>query len=447
MRLSPFFDIFLRYDIILVGGFLMEEVENLLKENDLVISPDNYDNSRVIVLKNSSEFLKWFNENKNNLKGKRIGFYSKEFSKDFEKVKVMNDFLNYYLKVKKQYSMRMDEYNESLTLDSNNRFICEALELFKTSNSGGKFLRATLIALGYQCFKDDDKFLPLGMAFEIFQTSILIHDDIIDKADRRRGVPTIPVRYRNIYSEPKKKKNSFLDKQKQTADSMALCLGDLGFYLSNKIIVQNYKGDDLSRVLDYYTDVVIKTCHGEMIDVILPFFAEFYGDDDNLEDHVMEIYKLKTAWYSVVGPFCLGAILGGLDEEKISVLEDALMNLGIAFQIKDDLLGIYGDEKAIGKSISSDISEFKQTILYAYAINTEYKDELLKIYGKSDLQKEDVLKVQDIFDRCGAKDYANAKMDEMFKTSFERILNINFIDSDKKKLLLGFAEYLRVRNK
>ena len=109
----------------------MEEVENLLKENDLVISPDNYDNSRVIVLKNSSEFLKWFNENKNNLKGKRIGFYSKEFSKDFEKVKVMNDFLNYYLKVKKQYSMRMDEYNESLTLDSNNRFICEALELFK----------------------------------------------------------------------------------------------------------------------------------------------------------------------------------------------------------------------------------------------------------------------------------------------------------------------------
>ena len=228
---------------------------------------------------------------------------------------------------------------------------------------------------------------------------------------------------------------------------MALCLGDLGFYLANKIIVQNYKGDDLSRVLDYYTDVVIKTCHGEMIDVILPFFAEFYGDDDNLEDHVMEIYKLKTAWYSVVGPFCLGAILGGLDEEKISVLEDALMNLGIAFQIKDDLLGIYGDEKAIGKSISSDISEFKQTILYAYAINTEYKDELLKIYGKSDLQKEDVLKVQDIFDRCGAKDYANAKMDEMFKTSFERILNINFIDSDKKKLLLGFAEYLRVRNK
>lgn len=93
----------------------------------------------------------------------------------------------------------MDEYNDSLVLDSDNRFICEALELFKTSNSGGKFLRGALIALGYQSFKDDDKYIPLGMAFEIFQTSILIHDDIIDMADKRRGVPTIPVRYQSIY--------------------------------------------------------------------------------------------------------------------------------------------------------------------------------------------------------------------------------------------------------
>lgn len=425
----------------------MEEVKKLLDENDYVISPDSYDDSRVIVLKDSLEFLKWFNENKKDLKGRKIVFYSKVFSKDFEKIKVMYDFLNYYLKVKGSYEKRMNEYNDSLVLDSDNRFICEALDLFRTSNSGGKFLRGALIALGYQSFKDDDKYIPLGMAFEIFQTSILIHDDIIDMADVRRGISTIPVRYQSIYSEPKKNKDSFKFKQKQMADSMALCLGDLGFYLANKIIVQNYKGEELAKILDYYTNVVIKTCHGEMIDVILPFFAEFYGDSDNLEDHVMEIYKLKTAWYSVVGPFCLGAILGGLDEDKTSVLEDALMNLGIAFQIKDDLLGIYGDEKMIGKSVSSDISEFKQTILYAYTVNTEYKDELIDLYGKGNLSKSDIEKVREIFEKSLAKKYAEDKMEELFKTSFERILNINFIDTSKKKILLGFAEYLRVRSK
>ena len=117
----------------------MEEVKKLLDENDYVISPDSYDDSRVIVLKDSLEFLKWFNENKKDLKGRKIVFYSKVFSKDFEKIKVMYDFLNYYLKVKGSYEKRMNEYNDSLVLDSDNRFICEALDLFRTSNSGGKF--------------------------------------------------------------------------------------------------------------------------------------------------------------------------------------------------------------------------------------------------------------------------------------------------------------------
>ena len=76
----------------------MEEVKKLLDENDFVISPDSYDDSRVIVLKDSLEFLKWFNENKKDLKGRKIVFYSKVFSKDFEKIKVMYDFFKLLFK-------------------------------------------------------------------------------------------------------------------------------------------------------------------------------------------------------------------------------------------------------------------------------------------------------------------------------------------------------------
>ena len=207
---------------------------------------------------------------------------------------------------------------------------------------------------------------------------------------------------------------------------MALCLGDMGFYLALQVIVKNYRNNkNLDRVLEYYNDVAIKTCEGEMVDVILPFYEEYFGCEDDIESHVMEIYRLKTAWYSVVGPYCLGAILGGCDEEEVHKLEDALLGLGIAFQIKDDLLGIYGDETHIGKSITSDVSEFKQTILYAYTVNTSYKDELFKYYGKN----------------------IDVSLMDQVRQSFQSILDLDFLDIENKKILLGFAEYLRVRSK
>ena len=425
----------------------MSDVDKIVKENDYVISNSEENmNDRIVVLKNSEEFLKWFLGDKS-LHDNKIGFIFDD-NGDVKKMEVLYNFLKYYLSVKDKFTLKMEDYNDLFVKGYTNRFLEEALEQFVSSNKGGKFLRASLIALGYQSFgDDDDKYLPLGIALEIFQTSILIHDDIIDKADKRRGLDTIPVKYQKIYGDPIKNGDNFKGKRKDIGNSMALCLGDLGFYLALQIIVKNYRNDkNLDRVLEYYNDVAIKTCEGEMVDVILPFYEEFYGEEDNLESHVMEIYKLKTAWYSVVGPYSLGAILGGLDDEKVHKLEDALLGLGIAFQIKDDLLGIYGDEKHIGKSVTSDVSEFKQTILYAYTINTEYKDELLKYYGK-DISVCDMDKVKEIFDKSGAWEYANKTMDKLFKDSFKDILDLDFLDLDKKKLLLGFAEFLKVRSK
>ena len=423
------------------------DVKKMLLEYDYIISnSDEYKDNKIIKIKDSAEFLKWFMGDKS-LFSKKIGFIIDDEG-EIKKVEILYDFLKYYLSIKDKFVLKMEDYNSLFVKGYNNRFLEEALEQFVSSNKGGKFLRACLIALGYQSFgNDDDSYLPLGIALELFQTSILIHDDIIDKADKRRGMDTIPVRYQKLYSDQIKGDGSFIDKRHDIGTSMALCLGDMGFYLALQVIAQNYKdNENLGRVLEYYNSVAIKTCEGEMVDVILPFYEEFYGSEGDLENHVMEIYKLKTAWYSVVGPYCLGAILGGLDDEKVHKLEDALINLGIAFQIKDDLLGIYGDEKHIGKSVTSDVSEFKQTILYAYAINTEYKDELLRYYGK-EIEEADMTKVRDIFSKSGAYDYAEKTMERLFKESFQAILDLDFLDLDKKKLLLGFAEFLRVRSK
>ena len=423
------------------------DVKKMLLEYDYIISnSDEYKDNKIIKIKDSAEFLKWFMGDKS-LFSKKIGFIIDDEG-EIKKVEILYDFLKYYLSIKDKFVLKMEDYNSLFVKGYSNRFLEEALEQFVSSNKGGKFLRACLIALGYQSFgNDDDSYLPLGIALELFQTSILIHDDIIDKADKRRGMDTIPVRYQKLYSDQIKGDRSFIDKRHDIGTSMALCLGDMGFYLALQVIAQNYKdNENLGRVLEYYNSVAIKTCEGEMVDVILPFYEEFYGSEGDLENHVMEIYKLKTAWYSVVGPYCLGVILGGIDEDKVHKLEDALINLGIAFQIKDDLLGIYGDEKHIGKSVTSDVSEFKQTILYAYAINSEYKDELLRYYGK-EIEEADMTKVRDIFSKSGAYDYAEKTMERLFKESFQAILDLDFLDLDKKKLLLGFAEFLRVRSK
>ena len=382
----------------------------------MVITGDDFESSE--------HFLKWFLENK--------PFDNKFEFKCSDNIENLYLFLMYYFKSKKIIQKEVKKFNDSLIDD--NKFVKEGLDEFIISNDGGKYLRGVLAGLGYNLFgKKENYYVPLAIALEIFQTSILIHDDIIDKADKRRGVDTIPLRYSKRY-----------DGIGDISNSMALCLGDLGFYLANNVLVENYYNfSNLSLLLKYYNDMAIKTCKGEMIDVILPFYEKNIGGVDNLEDTIYLIYKLKTAWYSVVSPFVLGCILGGASIDEVKNIESALINLGIAYQLKDDLFDIYGDDKVIGKG-SSDVSEFKQTILYSYTVQTPYKDELLKYYGSSKI--DSVSKVREIFYKSGAKEYVISTMEKLFDESASKICHLN-IDKEYKNILLGFCEFLKVRGK
>ena len=382
----------------------------------MVITGDDFESSE--------HFLKWFLENKP---------FDKKFEfKCSDNIENLYLFLMYYFKSKKIIQKEVKKFNDSLIDD--NKFVKEGLDEFIISNDGGKYLRGVLAGLGYNLFgKKENYYVPLAIALEIFQTSILIHDDIIDKADKRRGVDTIPLRYSKRY-----------EGIGDISNSMALCLGDLGFYLANNVLVENYYNfSNLSLLLKYYNDMAIKTCKGEMIDVILPFYEKNIGGVDNLEDTIYLIYKLKTAWYSVVSPFVLGCILGGASIDEVKNIESALINLGIAYQLKDDLFDIYGDDKVIGKG-SSDVSEFKQTILYSYTVQTPYKDELLKYYGSSKI--DSVSKVREIFYKSGAKEYVISTMEKLFDESASKICHLN-IDKEYKNILLGFCEFLKVRGK
>ena len=350
------------------------------------------------------------------------------------------EFTIYYNSRYKDIIKEMNKFNNSLKQDDN-EIVKDVINKFINMNSDGKCLRGCLIDLGYKLSKDDDYALALSCAYETFETSILIHDDIIDNSILRRGKETISYSYEKEF----KKYNS----SDNTPYHLALCAGDIGFFYTNELINKKYKNDkNFSKLLSYYNNIVINTIKGEIIDVYLPFIESHDKNHLLKESDILEIYKLKTSHYTIVGPFILGMILGNSSQKDIDKLSKILEPLGMAFQIKDDILGIFSDINTIGKSVISDIEEFKQTILYSYIkINKQdYLDDLLKYYGKKNLTNEELIKVQRIINESGSLQYAKDKMDEMFYITKTNIQSLN-IKENVKNILLGFITYLELREK
>ena len=349
----------------------------------------------------------------------------------------LEKFHEFYKTTAKEINHYLKEYNESLIKDKKG-FLRENLEYFKILNSDGKLIRGFLIAFGYKMLKDDIKYsYNLSLAYEIFQTSILIHDDIIDNDNLRRGKDTIH------YANFKKYKSLNEADAKKTSESIGICIGDYGFFKVNEILINNYKDSpNFIKLFNYYNDIVLKTVEGELIDVVLSFEGK-YKEIKNLEENIILIYKLKTAFYTIIGPLSMGLILGGIDDDKLEDIKKFGEKIGIAFQIQDDILGIYSN---MGKVIGSDIKEFKQTILYSYTMkNEKYKKELLKYYGKENITEVEINETRRIFKECGAYEYANNMMNKYYEESIEIVKRICWIKDEDKEIIYGFVEYLRGR--
>lgn len=311
-----------------------------------------------------------------------------------------------------------------------NEFIKESLEELKRLSKGGKRVRGYLVKLGAMLFgKDDDSYIDLAAALEIFQTAILIHDDIIDEADKRRGLETINAKYKG-----------------HIGVSKAICIGDLGFFISYRIINNaNISKELKDEIIKIYSKTLHNTVNGEIVDVELPLKDINYHK--KMSDSVIyDIYLNKTAWYTIIGPILIGAASAGASSSDMDKLTDMGANLGIAFQIKDDLLGLYSAPGDMGKTLN-DVKEGKQTIIYKYAIDNATNEELdiiNKYYGKNDINEEETKIITDLFEKIGAK--KNAEKLELEYTN-KGIQIIDSMDIQNKDLFIDFANYLLKRDK
>lgn len=334
-----------------------------------------------------------------------------------------------------QYKNEIDTYISDGSLRNFfDKYDCDGImdkyyNVFVDHTQGGKRIRAYLVKVGFElCGKQSDKSLIMpSLSYEMFQTGVLIHDDIIDKSESRRHKPSVYVQLGKSH----------------TGVSKAICVGDFGIVAANDIISHSDFNDSVKiRAINHQNSVFIKTFAGEIRDVELSEYR------DAPENSVLDMYKCKTAWYSVAGPLVLGAILSETDEKIIAALCSFGINAGIAFQIKDDVLGIFGDEKKLGKSVKSDICEGKKTVLLSHFLenaDARDKESFFNIYGMALCSDTQLETVRWLLKRNGSYDYAN-QMCAYYTDKAKDCLDKLEIDENNKEILYDMLSFLVERN-
>jgi geranylgeranyl diphosphate synthase type I len=302
--------------------------------------------------------------------------------------------------------------------------------------AGGKRLRAAFMYWGYigAGGKEISKIIEASMSIELTHIFLLIHDDIIDRDDFRHGVSAIHKRYENMARRFYKKIDA-----KHFGDSMAIVAGDIAAAFGNEIIFNSkFKPEIVLKALDKLQNIVTMTVSGEIFDVIL----EAKGKAS--EKEVLKVHENKTAKYTVEGPLQLGAMLAGANDEILKSYSSYAVPVGIAFQIQDDILGVFGNEKKLGKPVCSDLREGKQTLLIVKALekgNSRQKKIIQKLLGNKNVTDKEIEEFRKIIRNTGSLEYSQklaAKLVENGKKSLDKAK----INKEAKEFMVGIADYI-----
>lgn len=266
---------------------------------------------------------------------------------------------------------------------------------------GGKNIRGSLTRLGYECFggQNEKAILKASLMVEIAHAFLLIHDDLMDQDELRRGKPTIHVQYQKLHQQRYQKGES-----KHYGACLAIDLGDVGFVLANLILADSQFSPEIKeRVWRKFHQVLLETAFGQAFDVSYEYQERLTEED------VMRVHHYKTANYTITGPLQYGALFAGAKEKEIEKIEKYGLPVGIAFQLRDDELGLFSDEKSLGKPIGSDVKEGKNTLLHLKALEWakgKDKEFIESAYGNRNLATEDFERVREITRKTGALAYS-----------------------------------------
>ena len=212
---------------------------------------------------------------------------------------------------------------------------------------GGKRIRPVLMLMAYNIYKEDvERILPQAAGLETYHNHTLLHDDVMDKADMRRNKPTV----HNVWN-----------------DNTAILSGDAMLILAYRLMAEGLT-DQLAEVMHIFTETTMEICEGQQWDM------EFESRMDVKVDEYIEMIRLKTS-VLLAAALKIGACLAGAPAEEAQKLYDFGVKMGLAFQLQDDWLDVYGDPKVFGKNIGGDILCNKKTYMLITALEQADEDQ------------------------------------------------------------------------
>ncbi len=300
---------------------------------------------------------------------------------------------------------------------------------------GGKRIRPILMLLTYNLYKDDvDSIMSNALALETYHNFTLLHDDVMDNADLRRGNPTV---------------------HKKWNENTAILSGDAMLILSYRLMTE-YRASDsestplgssavnqnVARALKTFTEATLGVCEGQQYDM------DFETRNNVKEEEYLEMIRLKTSLL-LASAAKIGAELAGASEEDAQNLYEYGEKMGLAFQLQDDLLDVYGDPAVFGKKIGGDILCNKKTFMLIHAksiSNAEQESELnFWISEKDFVPEEKINAVRSIYDALDMQTICRKKIEELFALSLAALEKVN-VSTEKKECLREYAHQLMGRN-
>ncbi len=303
-----------------------------------------------------------------------------------------------------------------------------------------KRLRAAFVYYGYRLGKElnkrrsqeiekiDEGVWRVMEGVELVQTALLMHDDFMDEDLLRRGLPTT-----QIY---------FGGKDKHYGDSMAVNVGDVVLCLGyERILACELEAKRVLEVGKILMRGITNTAFGQIYDVTLPKLGEL------TEEKVMAVHRAKTAIYTFQNPLMIGGVLAGLPNKALDILREYSDIGGVAFQLQDDLLGMFGEVNKTGKSVNSDLLQGKCTLLIAKTIelgSEEQKRNLLKAWGNKKATEQEINKAKEAIKDSGSYEYSLKKIKTMANKAIIVInrLNAMELNSEAINFLKGIMKYI-----
>jgi geranylgeranyl diphosphate synthase, type II len=290
---------------------------------------------------------------------------------------------------------------------------------------GGKRLRPALVLMSYNLYEEDTKaVLPAGFAIEVFHNFTLMHDDIMDNAPLRRGMATVHEKY-NI--------------------NTGILSGDVMLILAYKYLMSvSADSNTTLKILECFNKCAIEVCEGQQLDI------DFETRNDVTISEYLRMIELKTS-VLLAAALEIGAILGKTSESDAKNLYDFGKNIGIAFQLQDDILDTFGNPATFGKKVGGDISQNKKTFLYLKALeitDSTNKKALLDWFSvatTSNNEAEKINSIKSIFLNSGVLDAAQAMQNEYYTIAMQYLDAVS-VNAEKKQILRSFAEELLTRN-